>query len=489
MVQSHRGEAELAYALVTPYSLHKSRTGGILARLLWANVELVAARMYAPHPRSGFLQDYCDAIYDPDERYISLRYQKTLIEYILQNFGRPNARGISNRLTLLVFCGPQAAREMTEATGHISRQVQGDNVRGTFGDYFREDSAALQEDPAYGDRQRLMTRYEKLSTVMEASPRNDFFEPAVLTGVSPEMTERHLKVFRKYAYSDGGLVLDALEGLEEPSIETSMVILKPESFRNRNPLPGNLIDFFARSGMFITGMKVMQLDVAEAREFYGLKLPQFREQLKGMVAERARRIVQEARLLAQEAVERMQADPAEALKPANALAAARRVERLFGVGRAPGEVKPRVVERIFDGLAERLSDLDPPGSVYEELAEDLKGLNAQAEFDELIRYMTGKDPATGEPVEPGREARCMALLYSGPGALSVIRKRLKELREVYGQNVLQNRAHASDPDEDPAKEMEVLGMPTAPGGESRPCDVERVVNEFYGEPVAVEAPI
>jgi hypothetical protein len=58
---------ELAYALITPYSLHKSRTGGIIARLLWANVSLVAARMYAPSPDGDFIQRYCDAIYDPEE--------------------------------------------------------------------------------------------------------------------------------------------------------------------------------------------------------------------------------------------------------------------------------------------------------------------------------------------------------------------------------------------------------------------------------------
>jgi hypothetical protein len=74
----------------------------------------------------------------------------------------------------------------------------------------------------------------------------------------------------------------------------------------------------------------------------------------------------------------------------------------------------------------------------------------------------------------------MAILYSGASALSVTRKRLKELREVYGQNVLQNRAHASDPEEDPVKETSVLGMPNAPEGESRPCDVERLVDEFFG---------
>ena len=38
---------QLAYALITPYSLYKSRTGGIIGRLLaHARLELVAARMY-----------------------------------------------------------------------------------------------------------------------------------------------------------------------------------------------------------------------------------------------------------------------------------------------------------------------------------------------------------------------------------------------------------------------------------------------------------
>ena len=72
------------------------------------------------------------------------------------------------------------------------------------------------------------------------------------------------------------------------------------------------------------------------------------------------------------------------------------------------------------------------------------------------------------------------MLYSGKNGLKVIRTRLKELREIYGQNILQNRAHASDPEEDPVREVEILGMPSAPGGETRPCDVDRVVSEFYG---------
>lgn len=40
---------ELAYVIITPYSLHKSRTGGILSRLIArTSLELAGARMFAP---------------------------------------------------------------------------------------------------------------------------------------------------------------------------------------------------------------------------------------------------------------------------------------------------------------------------------------------------------------------------------------------------------------------------------------------------------
>jgi nucleoside diphosphate kinase len=480
MAQPTADTEELAYALVTPYSLHKSRTGGIIARLLWGNVRLVAARMYAPRPDSRFIEEYCDAIYDPDEREVPLQYQRMIIEYVIKNLGKPNLRGVSNRLALLVFRGPNAQKEIAEALGHIRPGVRGDDVRGTFGDFLMEDPDVLDYDPDYQDRRRLLARYGKLREAPLPVRHNAFFEPAALTGTTPRMNEAHLKLFRKYAYSDGGFVLDAVEGAEGAGLETSMVILKPESFKHRNPLPGNLIDFFARTGMFITAMKVIEMDVDRAREFYGLKVPQFRRQLKGMVGERARRTVERARALSEEAIFRLGADAAAARRPRNALEAVRHMEGLFSGEPSPGEVKPPVLVRIYEELAERLTDLEPPDSVYDQLSEDLKDVNAEAEFNELIRYMTGKDPQTRQPIEPGAQAQCMAILYSGRDALSVIRKRLKQLRAVYGTNVLQNRAHASDPEEFPEKEREVLGMPASASGESRPCDVERVVAEFYG---------
>ncbi len=475
-------EDEVAYALVTPYSLHKSRTGGIIARLLWANVHLAAARMYAPKPGSSFITDYCDSLYDPTERAVPLRYQKVLIQYVLGNFSRPNVRGISNRLLLLVFRGPNAQSELVRAVGHIGEEVRGDDVRGTFGDFVSESWSNPQVHEARRLGAEAMARYPELQKIETPARCDSFFEPAVLAGATREMTEAHLKLFRRHAYCDGGYVLDAIQGIAPAEVETSMVILKPESFRRRNPLPGNLVDFFARTGMYITGAKMLQFTPEQAREFYSLKVPQFTRQLKGMVEESARRIVSRAGELAGAAAQNLGTDAAGTVEPRQAIRAEKTARGIFREGGRPGpsELKARVLDEVYRILAERLDSLEPPDAFYSGVAEELKALNAGAEFDELIRYMTGKDPQTGQPAQNGQESMCMALLYSGADGLKVIRKRLSELRKVYGRDILQNRAHASDPEEDPVKEVEVVGMPNSERGESRPCDVEQVVDEFYG---------
>src|ERR1051326_7840217 len=42
---------QLAYVIITPYTLSKSRTGGILARLITrTGLEMIGARMFAPSP-------------------------------------------------------------------------------------------------------------------------------------------------------------------------------------------------------------------------------------------------------------------------------------------------------------------------------------------------------------------------------------------------------------------------------------------------------
>ncbi len=474
----HKNKDQLAYALVTPYSLHKSRTGGILARLLWADVHLSAVRMYAPNPDSDFLTKYCDAIYDPAERDVPLRYQRLLIQYVMENFGRPNVKGISNRLMVLVFQGPNAQSDIKNAVGPLREGVRGDDVRGTFGDFISIPAEGRDLETARARIEGALARYPALQGLGRPEKGWGFFEPAVLTGTSAAMTEAHLKLFREYAYSDGGFVLPALD--EDEDFETSMVILKPESFCRRNPLPGNLIDFFSRLGLFITGAKMMRLSVEQAREFYGAKLAQFQSQLKGMVVEKAEEIVKEAVAL-RGSISKECGVECSSISPEKALKLTREAEYLFAPPHesGPGDVKVNVIEAVYSYLLDNLDDLSMTEEFKVKLAEELKDVNALAEFNELIRYMSGADPETGEPLGDEADADCMALLYSGHDSMRSIRTRLKELREVYGQNILHNRAHASDPEEDPVKETRVLGMPNSPDGEEKPCDIERVVSQFF----------
>ena len=75
---------QLAYVIITPYSLHKSRTGGILSRLITrTGLDLVGARMFAPSP--GLVKRYSEktiSANDPQDR----RIQELIYRYILQNF-------------------------------------------------------------------------------------------------------------------------------------------------------------------------------------------------------------------------------------------------------------------------------------------------------------------------------------------------------------------------------------------------------------------
>ena len=72
---------QLAYVIITPYSLHKSRTGGILSRLLSrTGLDLAGARMFAPS--EDLVKKYSEAIIsanDPQDR----RVQDLIYHYIL----------------------------------------------------------------------------------------------------------------------------------------------------------------------------------------------------------------------------------------------------------------------------------------------------------------------------------------------------------------------------------------------------------------------
>src|ERR1041384_8258258 len=101
---------EIAYVIVTPYSLYKSRTGGILARLISrTGLDLVGARMFAPSEE--LVKAYSEAILsanDPQDRHI----QELIRDYIIQNLSPEPRTGKKRRAMMLLFKGEDAVRKI-----------------------------------------------------------------------------------------------------------------------------------------------------------------------------------------------------------------------------------------------------------------------------------------------------------------------------------------------------------------------------------------
>src|SRR5439155_13355026 len=124
---------QLAYVIITPYSLHKSRTGGILSRLLSrTGLELAGARMFAPS--TELVRKYSEATIsanDPQDR----RIQELIYRYILQNLSPDPKTGRCRRVMMLLFRGQDAVRKTRSVIGNITAERRGgETIRDTYGD-------------------------------------------------------------------------------------------------------------------------------------------------------------------------------------------------------------------------------------------------------------------------------------------------------------------------------------------------------------------
>src|SRR5580704_17702005 len=147
---------QLAYVLITPYTLHKSRTGGIIARLITrTGLELVAARMFAPSVE--LVRQYSDAVVsaaDPQDR----RIQELIRDYILANLSPDATTGRHRRVMMLLFSGEEAVRKIRSVIGNISADRRGgETIRDTYGDLIMDENGNVR-----------------------------YFEPAVLAAPTPE---------------------------------------------------------------------------------------------------------------------------------------------------------------------------------------------------------------------------------------------------------------------------------------------------------------
>ena len=239
---------ELSYAIVTPYSMRKSRTGGIVARLISrTGLDLVGARMFAPSKE--LTERYADTIVtETDPRHRAT--QELIRQYVLKNF-TGDGNGQRPRALFLVFRGPDAVEKMHQAVGHIvNERTSGETIRDTFGDYITDRSGQVT-----------------------------YFEPGVLTTFNAEATKRDLTLWAEFSDSDGGILDRVIQFPKEAKVEKTLVLIKPDNFKFPNLRPGGVIEVFSRTGLYIVGFKVHRMSVAQAKEFYGPVLAVLEEKL------------------------------------------------------------------------------------------------------------------------------------------------------------------------------------------------------------------
>ena len=246
---------ELGYVLITPYTLHKSRTGGVLGRLLsTTGLDLVAARMFGPS--AELVTRYAEIIRHDKDIWPEIR--ELLSEYIDRELA-PDADGQCHRVLLLLFEGENAVRKLRDAVGGFEDSVESayNTIRGTYGDYIKAHDGSVT-----------------------------YFEPAVLVGPSVEAVKEVLGLWAEFSEADGGILEHTILLAGEEDVQKTLVIIKPDNFTFASSRPGNIMDLFSRSGLRLIGTKLHRMSLAEALEFYGPVQPVLRDKLGGIAVKR-----------------------------------------------------------------------------------------------------------------------------------------------------------------------------------------------------------
>ena len=387
---------ELAYAIITPYSLHKSRTGGILSRLTTrTGLDLVAARLFAPSIE--LVTQYAEktiSANDPQDR----RIQDLIYRYIRQNLGPDPKTGRKRRIMMLLFKGEDAVHKVRSVVGSFSPgRYGGETIRDTYGDL-----------------------------VLDGDGEVVYFEPAVLAAPTPREAQDKLRLWAAFSDTDGGLLKNVIAYGPGERPQQTLVLIKPDNFQFPTGRPGNMVDFFSRSGLFIVGIKLLRMSPEQAMNFYGPVREVLRTKLKAVVASRAKTVI------------------------------------------------------------EKELELTIPDEQELQLGEMLGPLFGDNQFESIIKFMSGYTPTecpADQIDQPGTE-KCIALVYEGVEAVRKIRDVLGptdpskappgSIRREFGQSVMVNAAHASDSEENARREMNIVNV-----GDNT---FRQVVEEFYGTP-------
>jgi nucleoside diphosphate kinase len=249
--------------MVTPYTIAKSRTGGVISRLLSrTDLELVGAQMFAPD--ETFAAEYAAELRkrQPAEELL------LLADYVEKNLVPSGGR--RHRSLLLLFRGENPCEKLLDICGHVYTEHQevdtmpGETIRDTYADLIFS-----RENPQ----------------------KAGYFEPAVLTPRSQEEADIDLRLFAKFLSGQENIVQN-ITYPDPARIEKTLVIIKPDNWTRNSSRPGTIIDMFSRTGLRIVGIKVHRFTMAQALEFYGPVEAVLCEKLSPSFGKRAREVLE-----------------------------------------------------------------------------------------------------------------------------------------------------------------------------------------------------
>ena len=368
--------SELAFVLINPYTIAKSRTGGVIGRFMSrTGLDLVAARMFSPGKE--LIETYASMV--EKDKSLKPAVRRLLADYVLCSYAPDPVTGRNRRVLMILLEGEDAIKKVSDMAGPVT-MGGGETIRDTFGDY-----------------------------VVDENKRVNYFEPAVLIGSNREETAAILKLWSRYATTDGGFLQTTVDNSPgDTGWQRTLVLIKPDSFRFPSAKPGNIIDLLSRSGLRIIAAKVHRMSVAQAEEFYRPVRQVLRDKMKRTVSERS--------------VKALEAELGIAI----------------------------------------------PDTVRHLLEEQLGPLFGDEQFNQIVKFMTGCYPPTCAPQDKTKDgpSKCLALVYGGVGAVEKIRNLLGatdpnkaqpgSVRREFGLDVMVNAAHASDSVENAEREIGII---------------------------------
>ncbi len=255
---------ELSYVMTTPYTLAKSRTGGILSRLLSrVDLELIAAQVITPDKKT--VEAYAASLLKhsnpkkPDSG-------KLLSNYVLENM--MPSEGRAHRVSIFLFRGKNAISQLMDHVGALypeNRSIEslkGETIRDTYADL-----------------------------ITDANNNVTYFEPAVLTPHSHEEALDNLRIFAEFMKDQNNIIHNV--SYDNPElIQRTLVILKPDNWWERSTRPGSIIDMLSRTGLRVVGTKIFRMSTADALEFYGQVKEALERKLAPKITQKAAKMLE-----------------------------------------------------------------------------------------------------------------------------------------------------------------------------------------------------